>query len=387
MNEPTVNIDKFLGIRNKEQSRRLKVGSLDVAENVDIDDMGGVVLREGFVSSLALTAVTASFSTHDERRAFVIANGELLLINTDLTTVTLLSGLSDEYVYWLEVADFILMSTGHVINKDNQVSLWRIPNPVQPGIEVVGGNLSAGQYQVTCTYIDDLARESGASDVVTIELDDNSGLAITPTYDGYKVRVYISDVNGTEMYLYGEYSAGGLIVTSMEGYVYPIDDVQLKSYPAPNDTKHLAFYDGRVYTSQLSSGTSVIWFSEPFWWNLFDLSESYLSIPGKVTALIGTLQGLIIGTDDEIYAYADNSLVRLAEYGMPEGCSYSVDDNGKVYLWTNQGLCEALPFQNLTENKVSLPAGDTCHVSVVDQNGFSKVVVLTDGNGTADNKL
>jgi hypothetical protein len=36
-NEPTVDIDKFLGIYNREQSRRLPIGALTTAENVDID--------------------------------------------------------------------------------------------------------------------------------------------------------------------------------------------------------------------------------------------------------------------------------------------------------------------------------------------------------------
>jgi len=36
MNEPTVNIDKFLGLYNREQSRRLPIGALTTAENVDM---------------------------------------------------------------------------------------------------------------------------------------------------------------------------------------------------------------------------------------------------------------------------------------------------------------------------------------------------------------
>ena len=387
-NEPTQNIEKFLGLRNKDQSRRLSTGSLVVAENVDIDNMSGVVIRNGHSLSALMTDITSAFSTQDERRAFIVDAGELLLVNEDLTTVSLGTGFTDDYIYWLEVADFILMSTGHLISKNNSVTLWRIPSPISPIISYVGGDLSEGQYQVVITYVDSDGREGGASDVVVFSVADGADFTFTPEYNGYKVRAYVSDVNGAILYLQGEYESGGVTVTSTSLLTYPIDDAQLKSYPAPEVIQQIAFYESKIFASQFNDGQSVIFFSQAFWWNLFDLSNDYLIVPGKVNMLLGTNSGLIIGTDDEIYVYTNESaLVKVADYGVPGGKPYTEDDSGQVFIHSNQGLCSLFPFKNLTEDKVSLPPGDACFVELIEQNGFKKVLVLTDGNGIADNTL
>jgi len=387
-NDPTQNIDKFLGIRNKEQSRRLPAGSLLVAENVDIDNMGGVVMRNGYALSALKNNISAAFSTQDERRAFIVDDGDLLLVNKNLTTELLLTGFTSDYIHWLEVADFILMSTGHIISKDNTVSLWRIPNPHPPVISSVGGHLLEGQYQIVITYVDASGREGGASDVAIFNVTEGSGFTFTPDYNGYTVRAYVSDVNGEILYLQGEYSAGGITVTKTSSLTYPIDEAQLKSYPVPDRIQQLAFYESKVFASQFDNGQSVIFFSQPFWWNLFDLSNDHLIVPGNVNMLLGTSNGLIIGTDDEIYIYTNEStLVQVADYGVPDGKPYTKDDNGNIFIHSKQGLCSLFPFKNLTEDKVSLPPGEVCFVEQIEHNGFKKVVVLTDGNGLADNAL
>ena len=80
-------------------------------------------------------------------------------------------------------------------------------------------------------------------------------------------------------------------------------------------------------------------------------------------------------------------LYRLADYGMPSGKAYTIDDKGIIYLHTNQGLCTFPEFTNHTENKVSLPPGSVAHVDLIEQGGMRKIVVLTDANGVADNPI
>ena len=387
-NEPTQNIDKFLGLRNKDQASRLPNGSLVTAENIDIDNTGGAVIRDGFALSFSMSVVTSAFSTQDERRAFVIDAGELFLINQDFTRVSLGTGFTTDYVYWLEVADYIFMSTGHIISKENILSQWEIPFPDPPLISYVGGDLSTGVYQLVITYVDEHGREGGASELITFNALDGEGFTFTPEYNGYNVRAYVSDVNGKVMYLQGVYSSGGVTVTDVSLLTYPIDDAQLKAHPLPDGIPIIGFFESKVWASYFDNGQSVIFFSKEFWWNLFDISNDYLVIPGKVNMLLGTKSGIIIGTDDEIYIYTnDESLVKVADYGVPAGKPYTVDDSETVFIHSNQGLCSLFPFTNLTEDKVSLPAGDACFVELIEQNGFKKVLVLTDGNGTADNTL
>jgi hypothetical protein len=388
-NDPTVNIDKFTGIRNKQQSRRLAPGSLVIAENVDVDNDGGLVKRQGSILSLpASSVITAAFSTRDQRRTFIIDSGLLKLVNEDLTTVVLGTGFSSEYVYWLEAADFVLMSTGHIIDINNQVNLWRVPNPETPVVSHATGDLMAGQYQLVITYVDSTGREGGASDIAYFDALENASFSFTPEYNGYSIRAYVSDANGSVMYFQGEYASGGVTVTSTSLLSSPIDDNQLNSYPAPEECKQLAFFESSVYTAAYDGIQTAVFSSQPFWWNLFDLRSDHLIIPGRVTVLHGSTSGLVIGTDDEIYVYtAEGVLTRIAEYGVPAGRALAEADDGTFYIHTNQGLCKLFPFENLTEDKLSLAPGDLCYTEVIEDGGYTRVVTMTDGNGAADNEL
>jgi len=359
------------------------------ADNVDIDDTGEVQRREGYSLAAPISSIQSAFATKDERRLFIVEGGSLKLISQDLSQTTLAPVLPSAYIHWLEVADYVFMSTGQVIDSNNQVLSWRIPNPNQLSVTVTTGQLSAGQYQLVCTYVDSDGREGGASIPFVIDCPVNSGLVITPTYiNGYSVRIYSTDTNGTEYYLIGEYNQGGAELSFTDGLSEPLDSVQLTSYPAPENTDILAFYDSCLWVAEFSNGQTVLWYSQPFWWNLFNLNNDHIIIPGKVNMLLGTPNGLLVGTDDEIYLYTvEESLVRIAQYGVPSGVPYSTDDLGNVFIWTHQGLCKLFPFENMTERKLSVPTGDVCFVQVVEQLGLRKIVVLTDGNGTADNKL
>ncbi|MCK5919394.1 MAG: hypothetical protein KAG66_00530 [Methylococcales bacterium] len=388
MNHPTSDIKEFLGLRNKHDPRRLPHGALTLADNVDVDDYKGLVRREGYVRATTQIDITASFATQDERRLFIVEAGTLFLVHADLTATALQDGVGSEYIYWLEIADYVLMSTGHVIDKNNTVASWRVPRPNPPDVEVINGELPEGEYHVVTTYIDSTGREGGASTAVIMQVSGNSGLQVSASIlPLHTARVYVTDTNGTIYYKVSEGNAD-VIMRTMQGYTSPLDGIQLRADAVPEDVGPLGFYDSRLWACQTVDGQSVVWFSQPFWWNLFDLYGDYLAIPGVVNTLVGSAHGMVIGTDDEIYLYtAEGSLVRLAEYGTPKGVPHTTDDKGTIYLWTNQGLCMLFPFENLTEDKTSLPPGAHVHAKHVQHGGYSKVVVLTDGLGTGDNNL
>jgi len=382
-------MNTFLGIHNTTDGKRLPFGSLMMADNVDIDDTGEVQRREGYALSQSMTMITSAFSTQDERRLFVVDSGTLKVISPDLSEVIIANGIPSTYIYWLEVADYVFMSTGHVIDSNNTVMSWRIPNPEQLSVSIISGGLFAGQYQLVCTYVDAGGREGGASRPVLIDCPAKSGLSITPVYlTGYSVRLYMTDVNGNEYYFLGEYKSGVIDIINSDTLSAPIDNAQLRAYQAPINIDILAFYNSCLWGAEFSDGQTVLWYSQPFWWNLFNLSDDYIIVPGKVNMLLGHPSGLLIGTDDEIYLYTqEETLVRIAQYGVPSGIPYTKDDLGNIFIWTHQGVCNAFPFENMTERKLSIPSGDVCFTKVIEQKGLRKIVVLTDGKGVADNKL
>jgi hypothetical protein len=103
---------------------------------------------------------------------------------------------------------------------------------------------------------------------------------------------------------------------------------------------------------------------------------------------------LIIGTDSAIYAYT-GELDKLADYGVPQGRAFtrmpSDDDEGaeKIKIFSKRGVCEAMPFKNLTERRALFAPGSQCSTAIVAQNGIHKFIALSDGSGapyTASNQ-
>jgi len=379
-----------LGIYNREISRKLPPDALTVADNVDIDEAGSAVRREGYSKVFSLSQTTSAFITHDERRLFLVAAGRLYLVVADLLPVELAQGLSSKPIQWVEMADYVLLSTGEMISLDNKVSTWVIPSPPPVDLRQVSGQLEGGQYQVVCTYIDPTGREGAASEVSVIEVTrPKAGIEVSvPSLEGFETKVYVTDTNGSEHYFYAQMQNGSIVVNSMEEGAIPIDPAQLTCSSIPFAVDSLGVFEGSLVASHFSEGVSTVLFSKPFWWNLFDLESDFISVPGKVKKLYGTPQGLLIATDDEIYAYtAEEVLVRLAEYGAPSGEPFTRLDSGQVYFWTNQGLCSVFPFKNHTESKLSVPPGAVCSAALVEQHGQRKIISLTDGRGHADNKL
>jgi len=386
-----IQIPAFLGERNTVDEKSMPLGALISSKNVDIDDSGLISKRHGYRESALFTNITSTFATSDERRMFIVDDGILKLVNQDFSAVDLKSGMPTGYVKWLEVADYILMSSGHIITNQLDVLEWRIPTPEQPMISTAtGGSLPAGQYQVVSTYRDEHGREGAASAMHFVEVEGGAVINITPDFEtGYESLVYISDTNGEVLYLLdtAEYSTG-MTFSETNSLVYPIDRNQLDAGPLPQEIGSLAFYEGSVWASQYIDGVSYLWRSKPYWWHLFDQHEDYLSIPGKVTVLEGTPQGLFIGTDDEMYVYTiEESLVRLAEYGVMQGRPLARTDEGRLFVWTRQGVCTLFPFQNITEDKVSLSPGCLCSTAIIEKDGYEQFMVLNNGSGTAFNPL
>jgi len=384
-----VTIPNFLGERNVDDEKRLPINAMSSSMNIDLDDEGTVTMRGGFSLAQLFTALSASFITADEQRFFVVDNGDLKLINDDFSTLILETGIGNSYIKWLEVADYIFMSSGHIITPKLEVVDWRIPIPEQPKVTVISGTLPEGQYQVTSIYQDVTGREGAASPIVVVDVEEGSALAVEPSHiECYASYVYVTDTNGAVFYLFGQSLAGAVMISDTSLLTYPLDSEQLEAVNLPDPVGSIAFYESSMWAVQFIEGVSYLWRSKPFWWQLFDIHEDYLAIPGKVTALQGTLQGLFIGTDDEMYVFTpEGGLVRLAEYGVVGGKPISVTDDGRYFVWTKQGVCTLFPFQNVTEEKVSLPSGCICSTSIIKKNGYQQFMVLSDGSGTPFNQL
>lgn len=128
--------------------------------------------------------------------------------------------------------------------------------------------------------------------------------------------------------------------------------------PLPTETSVIQHWKGRVYAAQYmpTENQTVIWFSEPLGYHLYDLDDSFFLVAGKVEMLAPTADALVVGTDARVYAYDGTKIEALADYGVVPGQHWASDEN-RILFWSRRGLCAALPFQNLTEKQVSVAPG------------------------------
>jgi hypothetical protein len=361
-------IRSFLGIRNTNPVRSIPDNALSDAVNVDIDDVGIVSRRNGYGISIGFTNITSAYSTLDQT-AYVVADGILYRVLEDLSPIPIVNSIADQFDDFGKV---LFTNDGFRIENDVAVNI-KLPvanNP--PELTLTSGELPEGIYSAAYCYRSATGLESGSSPIATIKLESIGGIIVTaPTPPaGFTTKVYLTEANGTVYY-----DTDGI----------QLNPVQILADPYPDNVDLVAYHDSRLWCSQpLTTGQTVIWFSYPFHQHLFDAQKNYMIIPGLVLAMASAGSVLLIGTDSAIYAY-DTGLQLLAGYGVVSGRPFTKSVDGTVMIHTKRGVCRAMPFENLTERKALFAPGIQCSTAIVDQDGISKFVVLTDGSGVPYN--
>jgi hypothetical protein len=160
--------------------------------------------------------------------------------------------------------------------------------------------------------------------------------------------------------------------------------------PLPGGVDIIQEWKGRIYAVQHlpTEDQSVIWFSKPLAFHLFDQSKDFIMAPGRVTMLAPHDSGLVIGTDKRIHAYTGDQLADLAPYGVVPGQHWSQDAADKrIYFWSKRGLCAALPFINLTEKQISVAPGVQAGGCVVEAGGQKRYLAVLQQGGSPFNSL
>lgn len=360
-------INAFKGIHNTVSSRDIPDDALADAINVDLTDSGAVLKRFGSELSSSI-AITSSFSTQNER-GFIVSGGVLKEVNADLSLSNLSSSTATEFTEWGNV---IFTNDGLRIDGQSVVNL-KLPNPAtQLTVTTTSGDLPEGKYSFTYTYRSGTL-ESGSGPIVTIDVPENGGVYVSPPeqISGYEAVIYMTDCNGT-------------VYFDKYGVQLPEVYQLAESFPV---CQKIAFHNNRLYCSEyLATGQTVIRFSHVYYFHLFDFLVNTIIVPGEVRSMMSTGEYLIIATDSEIYAY-NGTLSLLANYGVPEGKSMVKRPDGSIVIYSKRGFCSAMPFQSLTEKRVSLPTGDHCVLAYLNRRGMNQVVALHNGDSTAFNSF
>lgn len=387
-------VKRFKGLNNVSDPLRLGLEWLVRADNVDISDTGRVQRRDGY--QLAATgSYSGAYATRDYSRMFVVDAGQLKLINADLSTVVLATGLTNAPMHWAEINREVFYSNGPdkgIIGADNTVRRWAWPVPQSPDLFAGEGTLPTGLYQVACTLLLPDGRETGASDSVAVQLNAPGLLRLEniPLSEGLRTLVYVAPADSEQFQFAFE------AYTTAASWMGGPDELganltTLQSDPPPAEGVQVAIFAGRMYLMQYiqATDTTVVWFSDPLGFHLFDHEKNFIAVRGQGVLLAANAAGVLIGTTTQIMGFNGEVLSLLAEYGAVPGWSAAIDDNEDgaqpLYFWSRRGLCTAFPFQNLTARQVSVPPGVSAGGAVISTKGARRYVVALQQGGAAFN--
>lgn len=383
--EPAVPIQEWSGLNNKAEPRTLTLGELTRADNIDLDNRKRIRRRRGYNLNLSAANITAAWGSEDETRMFLIDDGTLKEYQ-DPVAVDIASGFPGTEAYFADAGDRYFVSCGGVSGVIDAFGYrdLAVPTPTAPRLTETGGRLPAGRRLVSAVCQDASGRQGGACQIQAIDLPADSGINIEVTAQpGFTIIVFVSRANDDQLREAGRTDIGGSFVFEDDPSTGPqiLDPVQLSAGPPPAFTGPIAYHEGCLWGAVIDRplGLSFLFRSEPFWTHLFNPTTKVETVQGQVRMLASTGEGLVVGTDRNIHALIpEQGLVDLAQYGViPGQNSYYERDSQKVLFWTQEGICEALPFANLTNDRLSAKAGDRCCVGMVRQGGFSRLMVVT----------
>jgi hypothetical protein len=362
---------------------------LATADNVNITNTGAVEKREGYALDRAGT-FTGIYTTLDFQRMYLVDGGTIQTYSGAI----LIGGLSSAPMFWTEVNDQVFYNNGidsGIILADNTVIPWSWPTPDTPALSAgspwPGQVTVGGLYQVCCTFILPDGRETGASDVSEITLAEGESLLLSGLSQraGYRTNIYAAPANSTvfQLLAFTGFSAFSVAINP-DNLGRELQTAFMDPLPATADV--VQEWKGRIYAAQYmpSVNQTVVWFSEPLAFHLFNLNSNFLLFPGRVHMLAPTDDALIISTDSKIYAYDGKNQKQIADYGVIPGQHWSKDDN-RIVFWTTRGVCAALPFSNLTERQVSVAPGVRAGGAIVRTGGQKRYVVALQQGGSAFN--
>ena len=391
-------LKQFTGLKNIVPPDRFVLGDLQEAVNVDIDNTGKVLRRGGYAPipgntdsshSLFMQTGMALYRSGTELRR-LYPQGNCDVVRNDMTV-----GLRTWYVmvngkiYYSDGA-----STGVIDGGVNRS--WGLAVPTTLGsLTTTTGNLKKGRYTICQTYVRSDGQESAPSEHFQINTGDDAGINISYVKsadpDVFSINIYMTAKNGVVFFLVTQLGNADGIFTyqgdTTEFYQDMSDIIQDSGPPIPcNLIEH---WKGRIYAARFG----LLFYSQPFSYELFNYSSDYLPFPKDITLLAATVNGLFVGTTENIYYLQETgdvlSLTLLTDYGAVYGTQVKADISfigdgsmsgvGVVFL-SSKGVCvgyDGGQLKNLTHDTYSFGSAIEGTGAIVQRHGMYNYVFTT----------
>lgn len=293
-------ITDFTGLNILNRPESCQPGELQKAVNVDIDRNLDIRRRKGYTP---IYYGNCHSLWSDKGPVLFREDTYLRSLNPDYSATTLLGGLQMGQKMCFEkifektyFADEIVCG----ITDGTTAWGWGVEPPPQPFLSRTTGLMPPGIYRCALTYQKQDGQESGALSSVQLSLTLRGGVIISGIRVSIDplveyVNIYLSTANGEKMWR-ALSVPNGTTTATYGGDTKEFNIPLITQFLSPPPAGHIIkYYNGRIYIA----ANDVLWYTEPYNYELTNLAHNYISLDGRITLLAPVRDGIWLSTKKE----------------------------------------------------------------------------------------
>ncbi len=296
------------GVNNVSSEHSLSETTARVLRNVDVLADGKVKRRRGYQR---VTSTTGAHSGFSHNGYVYYADGPSLFAWTPEFGAEAIADVTpDAPVVYEDINGFLYVTDGrhrYIIDGVNAVKNWAVEAPSgMPNLTTnTFGTLPVGLYQVTMTFMRG-QEESGAGMAQSIALNQQGSIEISNIPQPFdpdvtRIRIYVSNPSGETMY-----ASATLPVGTMGVHIMALPSgkkLETQFYEPLPAGQELCLYKGFM----MSARDNVLYFSKPLQYGVYNPTEDYLQIAGRIDLLKAVQNGVYIAAGQRTYFLSGNS--------------------------------------------------------------------------------
>lgn len=369
------------GIDNRSNWKDVPLNRVRDAVNVDALASGSMALRGGFEQVSAGTEIRGVVACG---QYVIMADGvDLKAYNTQTNTTETIAAIAGAGRFAGDVLNeelFFCTENQTLRFKDGVLRAWGVPTPaMQPVPTVVAGGLQPGTYQCAITYLDTHGDEGGTKRALTITVAEGKGLQFTLAAPAgvSAVRLYISSVNGSELYL--QYEGTGVYTANIVRDDTMRLDTMFTQGPTCGD--FIAKHNACLCIAQ----GSVLWLTLPMRPHLRSLAHRFFQYPAPIDAVVSVETGIYVLADKTYFITGvEGSQPQQAvvfDFGGVYGSHTTTPDGDAIWM-TQYGIARGDgngAVTLLSEPRFVPELANRGGSGIVERNGNQMVVTTTRG--------
>lgn len=399
-----VTYSSFKGLNNTANPEDTDISYLKKALNIDIDKIGGISKRKGYVKKDS-SSYSSLWASTNGLGCYGVRGTDLIRLYSDYSYDILKANVDNNLISFEEIDNIIYLSsdTFNGIIDNGVFRSWGLDkNNFSPTLTSSSGSLSEGTYQVAFTYVYSDGRESGTKSASLITVSDNSSISLNiPTNSDPNIlyaRIYCSTTSGNVLFYSGIGTLGSnYTINSTLNLISPLRFFNLDKAPLGSIVK---YYKGRMYIAS----DNILWYSEPFQYEYFKLDSNYIEFPENIKEIMPVEDGVWVGSDKLYFLFGDEpstfrritkELIKIVKGtatlipgsytpidNLSGGYKWLVSSNLGIFMLHSQGVAT-----NLSSPNVELESADSGTSLFLQTNGMNQYLSILKTNQNPNNSV